>query len=90
MKIFVTGASGFIGKALVKELFAHGHMVLALARTDTAAIALAATGAQIHLSDLEDLDSLKPGAAACDGVVTLVTCHQARTLLRRMLQIEQL
>ena len=75
MRIFVTGASGWIGSAVVPELVAAGHEVLGLARSDDAAKVVADLGAQIHRGDLDDVDSLQRGAAACDGVVHLAYNH---------------
>ena len=75
MRVFVTGASGFIGTATTKELIANGHEVLGLARSDANAAALEKLGAKVHRGSLEDLDSLRKGAKETDGTIHLAFIH---------------
>jgi nucleoside-diphosphate-sugar epimerase len=75
MRVFLTGATGFIGTELVKELIAAGHQVRGLARSDTGAEQLKSAGAEVHRGDLEDLDSLRSGATGMDVVVNLAFNH---------------
>lgn len=69
MKVFVTGATGFIGSAVVRELLAAGHEVTGLARSEVAAQKVAALGAKVHRGDITDIASLQAGAAAADGII---------------------
>ncbi len=75
MRVFVTGASGWVGSAVTKDLISAGHKVLGLARSDASARVVADAGAEVHRGSLDDLDSLKRGAAACDAVIHTAFIH---------------
>lgn len=75
MRVFVTGATGFIGSAIVRDLLNAGHQVLGLARTDESAALLATTGASVHRGTLDDHDALAKGASMTDGVIHTAFIH---------------
>ena len=90
MRVFVTGASGFVGSAIVKELLQAGHQVVGLVRSDNTAAVLAKTGAEVHRGDINDIASVTAGAEKCDAIIHTAFNHDFSRFKESSLEDHQL